>query len=444
MAVHPVVEIENDIYSFEPAHNGAGPLWSHGSTIVARADDVVYVAGLETLPDQKPLHNCRWLLFQHRHDVWNLVYRDESGRTREPSPVGLLRNRELLVTCNPTLTQPGEYSGLAEPTVYRFDTTGIRSECTKELPVWKDQPRFTEHSYRTVVADSEYNEVLYIQNVGMDVAHMSFLESGGKWSGVGYIRWPYADEYQEPQPLRLCYPNVIMRDRAVHFLGVSDVVEPMQEWKRSKYEVTGREWDYVFRRLFYAYTPNIKDHLFGQWVEIANFDATAGHVQNNDIWLSPDGTIHLIWCEINTDVRLKKKFFPDKDLVYSLKYLIMRNGKIQTSQTLARICEQEDGRRPQFARFHILSDGTLVVLASFVPNTPTSDQVTVYCLAEIPTGSTTLKWIDVPLSGSFSGAFFTNTVRGGSMPSDIIDVVGISPNKANTVGYARIRVDSSG
>ena len=122
----------------------------------------------------------------------------------------------------------------------------------------------------------------------------------------------------------------------------------------------------------------------------------------------------------------------------------MRNGKIQTSQTLARICEQEDGRRPQFARFHILSDGTLVVLASFVPNTLTSDQVTVYCLAEIPTGSTTLKWIDVPLSGSFSGAFFTNTVRGGSMPSDIIDVVGISPNKANTVGYARIRVDSSG
>ena len=250
MAIQPVVEIQNGIYSFEPANSGAGPLWCHGSTIIVRTADAVYVTGLETLPDQQPLHNCRWLLFQHQHDVWNLVYRDESGRTREPSPVGLLRNKELLVTCNPTLTQPGEHDGPAEPTVFRFDIQHIKNKCTKELPVWKDQPRFTEHSYRTVVTGSEHNEVLYIQNVGMDVAHMSLLESGKTWSGVGHIRWPYASEYQHPQPLRLCYPNVIMRDRAVHFLGVSDIVEPAEEWKLSKYQITEREWDYVFRRLF--------------------------------------------------------------------------------------------------------------------------------------------------------------------------------------------------
>ena len=443
MVIQPVVEIESDIYSFEPANNGAGPLWCHGSTIIVRTDDTVYVAGLETLPDQKPLHNCRWLLFQHQHDVWNLVYRDESGRTREPSPLGLLGNRELLVTCNPTLTLPGEYGGPAEPTVYRFDTQDIKGKYTRELPVWKDQPRFTEHSYRTVVADGGHNEVLYIQNVGMDIAHMSLLELGEKWSGVGHIRWPYAGEYQQPQFLRLCYPNVIMRDRAVHFLGVSDVVEPIEEWKRSKYEITGREWDYVFRRLFYACTPDIKDQPLGQWIEIANFDATAGHIQNNDIWLSLDGTAHLIWCETSTDARLRKQFFPNQNLVYSLKYLTIRNEKVQECQTLAQICDQEDGRRPQSARFHILSDGTLVVLASFVPNTPTSSQVAVYCLAEISAESTTLNWVDVPLFQPFSGTFLTNTVRGGSAPSDIIDVVGISPNKGHTVGYARIRVDSS-
>ena len=119
------------------------------------------------------------------------------------------------------------------------------------------------------------------------------------------------------------------------------------------------------------------------------------------------------------------------------------NEKVQECQTLAQICDQEDGRRPQSARFHILSDGTLVVLASFVPNTPTSSQVAVYCLAEISAESTTLNWVDVPLSQPFSGTFLTNTVRGGSAPSDIIDVVGISPNKGHTVGYARIRVDSS-
>ena len=440
MRIQPVVEMESDIYSFEPANNGAGPLWCHGSTIIARTDDTVYVAGLETLPDQKPLHNCRWLLFQNQHDAWELVYWDESGRTREPLPVALLGNGDLLVTANPTLTQPGEYGGPAEPTVFRFDTQNIETKCTRELPVWKDQPRFTEHSYRTIVADSEHNEVLYIQNVGMDVAHMSLLELGEKWTGVGHIRWPYADEYQQPQPLRLCYPNVIMHDRSVHFFGVSDIVEPVEEWKHAKYEITGREWDYVFRRLFYAYTPDIKDQSFVQWLEIVNLDATAGHVWNNDIWLSLDGTVHLIWCEASMDARLREQFFLNQDLMYCLKYMTIRDGEVQTCQTLKQICEQEDGRRPQSARFHILSDGTLIILASFVPNTPTSDQVVSYCLAEVPTEATDLNWVDVLFSCPFSGTFLTNTVRGGSAPSDIIDVVGMSPNKRHTVGYARIRV----
>ena len=41
MVIQPVVEIESDIYSFEPANNGAGPLWCHGSTIIVRTDDTV-------------------------------------------------------------------------------------------------------------------------------------------------------------------------------------------------------------------------------------------------------------------------------------------------------------------------------------------------------------------------------------------------------------------
>ena len=31
------VQVEDDIYSFAPADNGAGPLWCHGSTVVARS-----------------------------------------------------------------------------------------------------------------------------------------------------------------------------------------------------------------------------------------------------------------------------------------------------------------------------------------------------------------------------------------------------------------------
>ena len=67
MAIQPVVEIQNGIYSFEPANSGAGPLWCHGSTIIVRTADAVYVTGLETLPDQQPLHNCRWNLLWKWH-----------------------------------------------------------------------------------------------------------------------------------------------------------------------------------------------------------------------------------------------------------------------------------------------------------------------------------------------------------------------------------------
>ena len=88
MSFLPVVEIEEEIYSYEPADNGAGPLWCHGSTIVARRDSEVYVAALETLPGQKPLNNCRWSLYGRRNDGWQLLHRDSAVRpaSRPRSP----------------------------------------------------------------------------------------------------------------------------------------------------------------------------------------------------------------------------------------------------------------------------------------------------------------------------------------------------------------------
>lgn len=61
--LRPVVEIEEDVYSFEPADNGAGPMWCHGSTCLARLGDNIFASGLETLKDARPLNNCRWMLF---------------------------------------------------------------------------------------------------------------------------------------------------------------------------------------------------------------------------------------------------------------------------------------------------------------------------------------------------------------------------------------------
>ena len=194
MPILPVVEIEEEIYSYEPADNGAGPLWCHGSTIVARRDSEVYVAALETLPGQKPLNNCRWSLYGRRGHGWQLLHRDSAGRTREPSPIALLGNGDLLVSANPTLSAPGTYNGPAEPSIARFATTDWSAAPVRELPQWQGQPAFTEHSYRTVSADRDNDEVLYMQNVGYDVAHLSFLGREGKWRGLGTLAWPWGGE----------------------------------------------------------------------------------------------------------------------------------------------------------------------------------------------------------------------------------------------------------
>lgn len=49
LTLRPVVEAEEDVYSYTNADNGAGPLWCHGSTCLVRIGDDVFATGLETL-----------------------------------------------------------------------------------------------------------------------------------------------------------------------------------------------------------------------------------------------------------------------------------------------------------------------------------------------------------------------------------------------------------
>ena len=81
------VEAEETVYKYEPADNGAGPMWCHGNTCIVRHGDKVVVSGLETLQEVKPLHNTRWMLFERTDKGWELILKDEKERTREPSPL---------------------------------------------------------------------------------------------------------------------------------------------------------------------------------------------------------------------------------------------------------------------------------------------------------------------------------------------------------------------
>ncbi|MCH2660385.1 hypothetical protein MK163_08080 [bacterium] len=429
MPLDIAVQIEEEIQTFAPADNGAGPLWCHGSTIVARRGDAVYVAALETLPDQVPLNNCRFLLYRRNDDGWALVYRDTTGRTREPSPVVLLGG-QLLVSANPTHAAPGEYGGAAAPAVFRFDTADPEVDPVREKPVWRDEPPFSEHSYRTVVADG--HEVLYLQNTGYEKAHASFRDEAGNWRDLPPLVWPQDDT--SDQPLRLCYPNVVLHNRSAHFLGVGDIVEPVAAWKDAKREITGRKWDYVFRRLFYAHTPDIANEPFGKWIELADLDQTAGHIANGDLHLDANGIVHALWTQTSVDHRLRDRFFPGEQIIRSLEYLTLKEGQIQAQRTLVRHVEDADGPVPHLARFHVLADGTLLILGQFTG----VDSGTTYRIAEINDDHP--EWIDIPFKHPMSGIFLTNTIRNGSSPSSYIDIVGMSPTKPHTLGYARVEI----
>ena len=102
-ALRPVVEMEEDVYRYESANNGAGPLWCYGSTCLVRIGDEVFASGLETLNDFEPLNNCRWTLYQRGPEGWKLEQVDEAGRTREPCPLAGFPDGRLFLSANPTL-----------------------------------------------------------------------------------------------------------------------------------------------------------------------------------------------------------------------------------------------------------------------------------------------------------------------------------------------------
>src|SRR5262249_13885378 len=153
-----------------------------------------------------------------------------------------------------------------------------------------------------------------------------------------------------PQPIRVCYPTVALRDRAVYFCGVSDIVEPNAKWRDFKNQLTGKDWDYDFRRLFFTWTPDISSGKFRDWIEIASRDKTAGLLFPADLWVAPNGDVHLLWTERAIDERLREEFFPDAKQSHSLNYAVVRNGKVVLSRTLVQAGEGLAGEIPSAGR----------------------------------------------------------------------------------------------
>jgi hypothetical protein len=309
-------------------------------------------------------------------------------------------------------------------------------------PVWQSEPAqlaFTEHSYRSFAADGERKELILFQNIDYTHAEWTFRDSGGRWSAQGQLKWPWGAEYEPKKAVRICYPNVAIRNRAVHLVGVSDVVEPNQQWRKFKRELTGKEWDYDFRRLFYTWSPDIAAGGFKGWVEIASREKTAGHITPGDLWLAPDGDVHIVWDETALDTRLREKFFPEEKQRHELNYAVIREGKVVARKTLLATDEGRPGPIPHLPRFQVTPENRLFVFFYVNGTDENGKPLAENRLLEIDANGSIGPMVKVPLQRPLNH-YMTATVRAGSSPSRTLDLLGSSPDTPGTIRYARLRL----
>jgi hypothetical protein len=432
----PRIEVEEEVYKYEPANNGAGPMWCSGSTCLVRIGKRVFASGLETIPQAVPLNNCRWMLFERSKKGWQQKLTDKEGRTREPSPLAAFHDGRLMLSANVSLGDPKDYSGPARPEILQFKSSDIQKPFQTLKPVWAGNPKFTEHSYRSLAADGIRNELILFQNIGYTHAEWSFLNEKGDWSAQGQLQWPWGVDYEKPEPVRVCYPNVVLNNRAVYFCGVSDIIEPKKAWREYKKQITGQEWDYDFRRLFFTWSDDITSGKFHPWIEIASREETCGWINPDDLWVAPDGAVHIMWSERAIDERLREKFFPDARQSNAINYAILRNDKVTLRHTLI-LAEEGAKEIPGPARFHVLPDNRLVVIYFVRGSDAGGKPFAENRLMELSSDGVPGESVRLPLKRPF-GNFFTATIRAGSQPSSKIDMLGTLQGVRNTINYACI------
>jgi len=429
------VLVEEDVYPVPNPDNGAGVTWCYGSTVLARLGDEVFVTELAVVPTAKPLNNCQWNLLKRDTGGWHQVFSDTPNRTREPSPIGVFPGSgEIFVSANPTLVgDPEKYSGPAQPQVVRFGFEGDTIKRETLLPGWEGEPAFTEHSYRSFAVDGRNQELILFQNIEYTHAEWAFRDRTGTWSAAGKLAWPWGDDYVKPCPIRVCYPAVALADQKVYFCGVSDIIEPNPEWAAFKKELTGRDWDYDFRRLFFTWTDDITKGEFQPWIEISSREKTCGWIMPCDLYAAPDGAVHLLWSERALDTRLREKFFPGERQSEALCYAIVRDGKLQKRSDVMIRYENEAKPAAQTGRFHTTPDGRLWVVC-YVRGANVSENR----IVEIRNGEPAGEFQTIPLAKPFS-SFFTASLRAGNKPSAILDLHGICPD-SDQLRYAAVKL----
>jgi hypothetical protein len=426
----PTIEVKEVVATCMPPDNGAGPLWCYGAPLLVRQGDVVYASVMETGQGVPPLSNTRWRLFRRDNEGWKVVEEPSGFRHREPCPLVNLGGDRIALSVNPSLEPPGAKYGRCDPHLLLFDTHRIGHG---EKPValrfpWPKTAHFTDHSYRGIAADSQRGEILALNiDATTSAQHWAFGTSTGGFSRSGAISFP----------IRACYPEVALRNRAAHVMAIGDVVEPREEWRKFKKQKTGRDWDYVFRRLFYTWTADLSTNDFATPIEIDSVDSTGGHITNLDLWIDPRGAGHLLYLKTNLSNVLRDHYFPGQTIKTTLEHVVVAGGNVTRREELVAGGESSS-ETPLYARFHAPEAGILWVVELVGGRRTDGTSFVEHRFFPIPSGHESISPIRLALKTPLT-TFFTAAERGGNRPSHMLDLFGIASD-GNALRYARVRL----
>ena len=427
-AAGPETVVEDVVATCRPPGNGAGPLWCYGAPLVVRQGDQVFVSAMETGEGVPPLCNTRWRLFRRDPAGWREMRHDDDFRQREPCPLIAPGPGKILLSVNPSTEPRGTKYGRCDPQFLVFDAGHPDQTPTVIHPAWDGKPRFTDHSYRGLAADAARGDVLALNiDAVTSLQHWSFRAADGASGRSGSIGFP----------IRACYPQVALRDRAAHVMAIGDIVEPNEAWRTHKKQRTGADWDYVFRRLFYTWSPDIAQADLTTPVEIDSVDPTGGHIANLDLWIDGRGVAHLLYLKTNIASVLRDRYFPGKPIAQTLEHVEVERGRVVHRSTLLAGGEGKTVN-PLFGRFHATMDGSLLVVAAVSGTTQNGTSFLENRLIPVENRPTSAAVVRLKLREPFT-TFFTAAERGGNHPSDDLDLFGTG-HDSTTLRYAHIRL----
>ena len=418
-AIEARVVAEEEVYTYTNPNNGSGPMWSFGCTPVARVGDRVFVSEMETGEGVPRLCNTRWRLRERTAAGWKVVAETPEYKQREPTIITTNAKDQLFLYVNTSLMPPGTEYGPCEPHLLAFTLKDNPPVPVKYTPTWDGKTKYTDHSYRGYAADAVAQRILMFNiDAETSIQHFCLLTMDGNTIANGSVTFP----------VRACYPQVAVENNRAHILAVGDIVEPVEEWRKFKHDQTGQAWDYVFRRLFYARNEDAERGKFAEPIEIANVDATAGSISNQDLWIAPNGDAYIMYTELEVGSALMRdKFFPGKSTVPSLNLAIVRDGAIAERHVLM---PRSDTEHTGHARFHVTANGDVFALLYISGPNPRNELIRIFPKVDAQNR------VPVPFKAPF-GSFLLANTRSGNAPSNTIDLVGPGANP-NTMAYGQI------